>query len=473
MARTRERVLNPWILAYAAGGFWLTYLGTTTLGVLSPTIQDEFGLGHDEALWIVNAFMLTLALFTAPAGKIGDYYGHRLVMQLGFVVLAVGSLFSAIAQDAIWLFLSLGVQGIGAAALYPSSVAIVINDARPENSGKATGQWALAGAIVFSFGPVMAGLFTEFASWRWVFVFNIVACAVMIVVGFRHIKPMQLTAKRWDTLGTATLIIGLGLVLVAILEALAWGIAAPATLTLFFVGLGVLGLFLWIELKSDSPLLDLEILRDRMFAGTAIVLFATQFVVSGYLIYIATFLQDVIGFSALLAGVAMLAAYVFVPWNAVISGRITDRFGPRPSVIAGMIFLVAGAALAAIFAGADSYWLLLPSLVAMGLAQPYAITAAVAASAASLPPEERGEGEGLVTALRWIAAALATTVLGVVIARVRVGDMGHMSDLDAAISGYTMAFWVATGAAVLGLIVSLFAIRTRASTDDPNVATLK
>jgi MFS family permease len=164
--------IDPVVLFFCGGAFFVWYLRQTVLGVIEPSVQADLGLSPSEGQWVVNVFFLTLALCVAPGGRLGDYYGHRNVPLVPLVALAVfslGSLSAAVADDFTWLLVSLGVAGMGASTLYPSSAPLVANSASAETRGHVLGQYSAIGVTVFALGPVMAGLLTEAASWRLVF----------------------------------------------------------------------------------------------------------------------------------------------------------------------------------------------------------------------------------------------------------------------------------------------------------------
>ena len=161
--------LSRWTLWFGGLAFFTCYLGQTVLGVMQPTIASELDLSASEAQWVVNAFFLTLALFAAPGGRLGDYYGHRQVLLVALSIFALGSISAAVSQGFVWLVASIGLAGIGASTLYPSSAAMIANRVPLESRGDALGKYSAIGVTVFVIGPLMAGLLTEAISWRALF----------------------------------------------------------------------------------------------------------------------------------------------------------------------------------------------------------------------------------------------------------------------------------------------------------------
>jgi MFS family permease len=448
----REGV-DRWLMWFAGGALFVCYLGQTTLGVIQPTIDSELGLSASEAQWVVNSFFLTLALFAAPGGRLGDYYGHRRVLLVALAVFAVGSLSAAVSDGFLWLVASLAVAGAGASTLYPSSAALVANAVRLEIRGRALGQYSAIGVSVFIVGPLAAGLLTEVASWRLMFALQVVLAVALALVGWRYVSEHPAGAPRpFDAGGLAVLMIGLTASLVALMQALTWGWDSPATILLLLAGVGVLVGFGAMEWGRPDPLLDTRLLGRRAFRGIAIAMFTAQFILNGFTIYIATYFQHILGYGALLASVAMLPAFAGAPYYALLSGRITDQLGARRPGIFGYGLAIAAFVWLAIFVDSDSYWALVPGLVALGIAIAPMFTTLLTALSNAVGPEERGDANALVLTIRWIGAAAGTMVLGVVIHATERGGVPTSG-------GYSAAFLVSAAVVAVGLLACVFLMR--------------
>ena len=230
--------LTRWALWFGGLAFFTCYLGQTALGVIQPTIVADLHLSEAEGQWVVNAFFLTLALFAAPGGRLGDYYGHRQVLLFAFAVFAVGALSAAVSQGFVWLVASIAVSGAGASTLYPASAAMIANRVPQESRGRAIGAYSAIGVSVLTLGPVLAGVLTEAIDWRALFALQAAVGASLVVVGALKVdnRPVG-EPEPFDTTGLVVLFAGLTALLVALMQALAWGWDSPATLSLFGVGL--------------------------------------------------------------------------------------------------------------------------------------------------------------------------------------------------------------------------------------------
>jgi MFS family permease len=448
------RRLDPWVLWFAGGAFFACYLGQTVLGVIQPTIAAELELSASEAQWVVNSFFLTLALFAAPGGRLGDYYGHRRVLLVALVVFAVGSLSAAVSQGFGWLVASIAVAGMGASTLYPSSAAMVANRVPLEIRGRAIGRYSAIGVSVFVIGPVAAGLLTEVISWRALFGLLVVVGVGLALLGWRKVENMPVgEPERFDTTGLIVLMVGLTALLVSLMQALAWGWDSAATIALFGAGAAVLAGFGALELRRAHPLLDVSLLGRRMIAGIVIAMFCAQFVLNGFVIYIATYFQHVFDYGALEASVAMVPSMLLQPYVCLKVGEVTDRLGPRRPAIGGYLLAAAALGWTALFVGDDSYWLLVPGFIAFSISVAPMFTALLTGLSNAVAASERGDANALVLTIRWIGAAAGTMVLGVIVLS------GAGGDGVAGASRYEAAFAVCAAVALLGALACFLFIR--------------
>lgn len=348
--------LSRWTLWFGGLAFFTCYLGQTVLGVIQPTVTADLDLSASEAQWVVNAFFLTLALFAAPGGRLGDYYGHRQVLLVALSIFALGSALAALSQGFLWLVVGIAIAGMGASTLYPSSAAMIANRVPVERRGDALGKYSAIGVTVFVIGPLSAGLLTEAIDWWALFALQAAIGLSLVWLGWTKVDNQQVgEPERFDTTGLIVLMAGLAALLVALMQALAWGWDSAATVSLFAVGLVVLGVFARLELGKEHPLLDVSLLRRPVIRGIVLAMFAAQFVLNGFVIYIATYFQHVLDYGPLLAAAAMVPSMLLAPIFNILTGRITDRVGPRRPAIVGYLLAAACFAWIAAFIDRDSY----------------------------------------------------------------------------------------------------------------------
>ncbi len=446
--------LSRWALWFAGLAFFTCYFGQTALGVIQPTIAADLSLSASEAQWVVNAFFLTLALFAAPGGRLGDYYGHRQVLLVAFAVFAVGALSAALSQGFVWLVVSIAVSGIGASTLYPASAAMVANRVPLASRGRALGAYSAIGVSVLTLGPVLAGLLTEAIDWRALFALQALVGASLVVAGLLKVdnRPVG-QPEPFDATGLIVLFAGLTALLVALMQALSWGWDSAATIALFLTGLAVLGGFAALELRTSYPLLDIELLRSRVMRGIVLAMFAAQFVITAYIIYMATFFQHVFGYGPLLASLALAPSVITQPAFNLVAGRVTDRIGPRRPALFGYLLVAAALAWIALTLDEESYALLLPGLLLLGPGIAPMFTSLLTGLSNAVEADERGDANALVLTVRWIGAAAGTMVLGVVI------HSGGGGELVPSASPYATAIAILAAAALSGAAACFFLLR--------------
>ncbi len=305
-------------------------------------------------------------------------------------------------------------------------------------------------------GPVLAGLMTEAFSWRAMFALQMLVAIGLVALGWLRVdnRPAP-PPERFDSTGFCVLAAGLIALLVSLMQALTWGWDSPATIALFAAGLAVLGSFGAIELRRSHPLLDVSLLGRRRMRGIALAMFAAQFTVNGYFIYMATYLQHVLGHGALLAAVAMLPAMLIAPLMNIVTGRVTDRIGPRTPAILGFTGTAVAYAWIAITLDDDSYLALLPGLLLLSVTNAPMFTSLLTGLSNAVSASERGDANALVLTVRWVGAATGTAVLGVAVQNgVSAGQLPGAS-------AYSDAFWIEAAVVALGALACVVLLRER------------
>lgn len=447
VAVSRPQGLSAWALWFGGLAFFACYFGQTALGVVQPTIAADLGLSVSEAQWVVNSFFLTLALFAAPGGRLGDYYGHRNVLLVAFAIFAIGALLAAVAQGFVWLIVGIAVSGVGASTLYPASAAMIANRVPRERRGRAIGTYSAIGVSVLTLGPLFAGLLTEAIDWRALFALQALLGFALLALGRLRVdnRPVG-EPEPFDLRGLVLLMTSLSALLVALMQALAWGWDSAATIVLFAAGAAGLAGFVRFELGRRHPLLDVALLGKRALRGIVLAMFAAQFVITSFIIYMATYFQHVSGYGPLLASLALVPAVVSQPIFNVLAGRATDRIGMRTPALCGYLVTAVALTWIAVTIEAESYALLLPGMILMGPGVAPMFTSLLTGLANQVPAEERGDANALVLTVRWIGAAAGTMVLGVVIHSSGGGELVPSA------GPYAAAIGILAGMAALGAL---------------------
>jgi MFS family permease len=249
--------------------------------------------------WIVSAYLVVFAGLAAAAGKITDLGDMRTYFVAGVLVFALASVACGFALNGTWLFAARAGQGSGAAIIFPTSVAMLAKVFPPEQRGLAFGIHVACGGTFMALGPLTGGVMIEVLSWRWIFWINPPVAAVVALIvwtgwaGPRRPEPRQ----RFDTTGLIALVFGLGACVLALMQGADWGWSSPATLAFFVGGVVLLALFVAVEARKTAPLIEIDLFRNATFTGANLAIFAGQFGQIAVVVFVAVYLQHVLGMS--------------------------------------------------------------------------------------------------------------------------------------------------------------------------------
>lgn len=408
---------RAWVLAAMSGALAMTFIDETGVGVALATVRRDLDASPVEAHWVMNAYMLSLAVFVAAGGRLSDLYGRRRVFTTGLIVFGCGSLASALAPDPAVLIIVRAAQGCGAALVIPTALAIVSQAYPPEQRGRAVGTYIGAASVFYVIGPLLAGALTQHVSWRWIFLINVpIAVAVLIITGISVERdPPVERRQRFDMVGLVTSAAGLGAVVVAIMQAPSWGWISLPVAVLIATAAIIFAAFVVVERRSTAPLFDLAILRSSAFAGAVAIIFIVYVVYLGLIVYLPLFLQHEAGLRPFTAGLALMVALGPIIFVAPVNGWIVDHVGARwPTVVAGVIGTAAFGWLAAA-ESTGSVLLLVPALLLYGVSIPAAYNSAATAAQNVVADEQRGQASGLITSAAQAGAPVGVAVVGAVV----------------------------------------------------------
>ncbi|MCP4379838.1 MAG: MFS transporter [Hyphomicrobiales bacterium] len=407
-----------WILAAMGAVFGLLLLDETVVGVALPTIKRELGLTQIETHWVVNAYLLLFAGFAAAAGKLGDIIGLKVLFVLGGALFALASLASGLAQDAVWIITARAIQGLGAAVIFPGSLALITNAFPSDQRGMALGIYGSTGATFLSLGPLIGGSLSDLLSWRWIFWINppIVAIITIIVLTF-WIEPKRDEKKTAiDLKGLLTLVGGLGLFVFALMQGPEWGWRVPTVWIPLVLGAVFLTVFVLIESRARQPLIAVGLFRQPDFCAFNLVIFIGQFSKVVMFVFGALYLQDVLNMSALVAGVALLPAVAPTPFIAAPVGKLTDRASSRLLALGGLLATALATLWLALATTWGDYLALVPALIVWAIAQPFLFMPGQRAVMNAVPAGMQGEAGGIAMTSRLLGGVTGMTVSGTLLA---------------------------------------------------------
>jgi EmrB/QacA subfamily drug resistance transporter len=414
-----------WTLGAMSFALFMVMLDNTAVNVALPSIQKDFDASLSALEWTVNAYTLTFAVLLVTGGRLGDIFGRRRVFLSGVVVFALASATIGFAPSEGWLVASRAVQGIGAAFMMPGTLSIISNAFPPEERGKAIGTWAGVSAIALAAGPLLGGWLTESASWRAIFFVNlpVAAGAVAVTLFAAHESRDETVGRSVDVPGIAGITVGLTSLVFALVEGNAWGWGSPAILGLLALSVVAFAAFVAIEKRSVAPVVDFDALRSKQFLGANIVAFMVSFGMLAMFFFLALYMQNILGFGPLEAGVRFLPSTVVIIFAGPVAGRLADRFGPRPLMTGGMLITALSLFWQSRIEVDTSYAFLAPAFVLMGLGMGLVMSPMSMAAMNAVDRSKAGVASGTLSMFRMVGGTFGVAALGALVAAVGRHDL--------------------------------------------------
>jgi EmrB/QacA subfamily drug resistance transporter len=442
MLRIDSETRPWWTLAGACSGLFLLMLDSTVVALALPEIRDDVGASSEGLQWVMNGYLLTIAVLVVSAGRLGDMFGRKRVFIAGMVVFAVGSVVSGAAGGQAGLIAGRVLQGAGAAPLLSLSLALVCNAFPAEKQARALGIWAAVSAVALAIGPLAGGVLIEI-DWRVIFWMNLPVAALGIAItGAAAPESTDPGAgTRIDWAGLAALSVGITALVLALVQSNAWG----AEVTLALVAVGVLGLFaFWrVERGVRNPIVDFALFRNGPYFGASAAAFALVGAYWAVMFFQPQYLQDVRGHSPIAAGLLILPVTLPMIVVSPFSGRLIGRFGARRPMTAGMAFGVAGLLLLTRVGAESPFSLILGAYLLFGLALGLVYAPMSTAAMAAMPGEKVGIASGVLAMDRVLSGAVSLAATGAIFHALQ----GDGRSFAAAVAGST---WFPAGLCAAG-----------------------
>ena len=450
-----------WTLAAVSFGLFMIMLDNTVVNVALPAIQRDLGVGLSELEWIVSGYALTFAALMLVGGKLADAYGRRLLFVIGIAVFTLASLACGLATSGDMLIAARIAQGAGAAMMNPATLSIIAATFPARQRGTAIGIWAGVSALALAIGPLVGGLLTDHASWHWIFFVNVPVGILGIAASFLLIdESRDPTHERLDLPGLATSAIGLFALTYGLIEANTYGWGSPRIVGAFAIAAAGLLAFLLLERHQRAPMLDLTLFRNRTYVGANLVVLLVALAMFGVFFFLSLYMQNVLGFTAVQAGAAFLPMTILVIVVAPIAGRVSDRFGSRGLMTAGMALLSVQLVYFSQLGTDETFWTLLPGLVLGGVGLSLTMTPSAAAAIRAVPVEKAGVGAAVLNAFRQVGGSVGIALMGAIMA----AQLSEPPSIASFMRGFEHALLVAAGIAIAGAIVAGALIRPHDTT---------
>ena len=442
---------------------FMTYLDNNIVNVAIPTIQRHLHLPVAGLEWVVSGYVLVFAGLMLVGGRVADVYGRRRVFLGGLSVFTISSLAAGLATNGGMLIAFRAIQGLGAALLVPTTLAIIIatfDDVRERT--RAIGIWTAIGALALAFGPLLGGFISQHFHWGWIFFINVPVGVITLVMAIVWMAESygQPGSRRLDIPGLATSAITLFALTYALIEGHTKGWTSAQILGSFAVCSLAAIAFGVIEARSEHPMVQISLFRSRVFSGGTLVMMMWAFGIFGIYFFTSLYLQGILGFSPVKAGLAFVPMALFVAIFAGVSGPVTARISAHRTVALGLVLMLGGLYLFARQGMHASYAGLMPGFLLFGAGSGLMNAPLTDSVLGSMPAGRSGVASALLNASREVAGLLGITVIGAVLSsREGAALRSGVAPARAFLDGYHAGLTVTLALTAAGIVVSLIALR--------------
>jgi EmrB/QacA subfamily drug resistance transporter len=459
----RQKDRRWWILTAVSLATFMTYLDNNVTNVAIPTIQRSLHLSIVGLEWVVSGYILVFASLLLAGGRLADNYGRRRLFMAGLSVFTLASLAAGLATSGGALIGARLVQGLGAALVVPTTLAIIMatfTDSRERI--RAIGAWTAIGAMALAFGPLIGGFISQHLHWGWIFFINVPIGAITFAIAIPTMRESRASdaARRLDIPGLASSALAMFALTYALIEGHDKGWTSPLIVAGFTVAAAAAAVFAVIESRTEQPMVDIRLFRSRVFGGGTAVIMLWSFGILGIYFFTSIYLQTILGFSPTEAGLAFVPMAICMAAFASVAPQVAPRLGTHRTVGLGMAVMAAGLYLVARLGGGATFAGLMPGFLLFGAGAGLMNVPLTNAVLQSMPTERAGVASALQNASRELAGLLGITVIGAVLrARQGVALRAGASPQAAFLHGYHDGLLVTVALLAFGAVVGFVALR--------------
>jgi EmrB/QacA subfamily drug resistance transporter len=452
-----------WILVAVALATFMTYLDNNVTNVAIPTIQRSLHLSIAGLEWVVSSYVLVFAGLLLVGGRLADSYGRRRLFFAGTTLFTLSSLAAGLAGSGSVLIAARLAQGLGAALLVPTTLAIILatfTDVRERTT--AIGAWTAIGAMALAFGPLIGGFISQHLHWGWIFFINVPVGIIALTIAALTMSESKdpSAAGRLDVPGMITSSIALFGLTYGLIEGHDKGWTSAVILGAFALAAVAAIAFVVIESRTARPMVDLSLFRSRVFSGGTVTMMLWAFGIFGIYFFTSIYLQDILGFSPTKAGLAFVPMALCLALAATLAGPIYTRLGTHRTVAAGMLAMAGGLYVISTLGGGATFTGLMPGFVVFGLGAGLMQVPLTNAILNGQSEASGGIASAVLNASREVAGLLGITVIGAILrARQSSALSSGVHPAAAFLDGYHVGLLVTVGLIAAGAVLSFLALR--------------
>ncbi len=443
-------------------------LDATIVNVAIPTIHTALHFSRTNLEWLITAYSLTFGGLLLFGGRTGDLYGKRRMFMIGIGIFAISSLLGGLATNDVWLILTRGLQGVGAAIAAPTALSLITtNFPEGRERNRAMGVYAAMSGGGGAIGLLLGGVLTSYVSWRWIFFVNVPIAALVLFLAPRALNESESTSGHLDVPGALTATGGMLSLVYGLSNASShsWG----STSTLLFLGLAVVLLtaFGFVERRSPEPLMPLSIFKNRNRSASFAIMLSIGIAIFSMFYFLTQYMQNILGWSPIRTGVGFLPMTAGIVVAAGLASTLVGKIGIRIPLIVGPALATAGIVWISRITPTSTYLDILGPLVVMALGMGFSFVPLTLAGVSGVQDHEAGLASALLNTMQQVGGAIGLAVLATVAidatnsklhALATSGSLTNASSI-ATTHGYTTAFGVAAAISAVGLLISILFIR--------------
>ncbi len=459
---------QKWVtLVVASVATAILLLDVTIVYVALPSIRSDLGASFDQAQWVIDAYTVLMAATLLAFGALADRIGRRKVFTAGLLLFTLCSGACGLAGNALTLDVARAFQGVGAAAMYAASLAILANAFQGKERGLAFGVWGAVTGAALAVGPLIGGIVIDGLSWRWIFLVNVPIGAITIVATLLFVRESLDPRKRsFDLAGTLLFAASVFLLVLGLIRGNDEGWGSPQIVATLVLAVVFGFAFVLVELRSQQPMLPLSFFSSPPFTGTAIVSFAQSIAIYPLLLFLAIYLQDGLGYGPTEAGLRLLPMTVTIFIVAPFAGRLTSRATIRLPLASGLLLLAVSLMLIYGIDSRDEWTRLLPGMLVGGVSIGLISPSLAAAMVSVLPVEKSGLASGINNTGRQLGIAIGIAGLGAIFDhQVRSGA----TVLAGIAAGLNAVILVAAATAALAALICWPLLGRQRSSEGPEI----